>query len=311
MDFTSLNKAFPKDNYPLPSLGRLVDGSAGHEIFDFLDTSRGYHQILLDEGDQEKATFIIEYGLYCWRVMSFGLKNARATYQRMVNTIFKDQIGKNMEIYVDDMLVKSKRRGDHLSNLEESLGRLKKCMLRINPENIRRVEVISGVPEVVDQTRRRRTAPIVSRYIGGSFFRGPRDFGEEAKSPSHQSDDGSTHEAGRVQSWAVGKSHHMGHQSPKAPRSGIQAQVLVDFIVEIELAQSLKLWTRTRNPKRAGEGILIQGVLGEQFEYALRFSFKATNNDADTSPRTENEHADHLSQLATTYYDKMPSHIRK
>ncbi|GAA0146552.1 hypothetical protein LIER_06478 [Lithospermum erythrorhizon] len=84
-DFTNLNKACPKDYYPLACLGRLVDDSVGHEVFDFLDASRGYHQILLDESDQEKTTFITEYGLYCWRLMPFGLKNVQATYQKMVN----------------------------------------------------------------------------------------------------------------------------------------------------------------------------------------------------------------------------------
>ncbi|GAA0171765.1 hypothetical protein LIER_25725 [Lithospermum erythrorhizon] len=75
IDFTSLKKACPKDFYPLPCLGHLVDGSAGHEVFDFMDTSRGYHQIRMTLED-----FITEYGLYCWKVMPFGLKNAEATY---------------------------------------------------------------------------------------------------------------------------------------------------------------------------------------------------------------------------------------
>ncbi|GAA0179076.1 hypothetical protein LIER_29926 [Lithospermum erythrorhizon] len=105
-DFTNLNKAFPKDYYPLHCLGRLVNGSAGHEVFDFLDPSRGYHQILLHDDNQEKMTFITEYGLYCWRVMPFGLKNAGETYQRIVTHVFKEQIRRNMEINVDDMLVK-------------------------------------------------------------------------------------------------------------------------------------------------------------------------------------------------------------
>ena len=98
IDITSLNKACPKDWYPLPSLNRLVDGSAGYEVFDFLDAFRGYHQILMKPEDQEKTAFITEYGLYCWKVMPFGLKNAGATYQRMVNSMLQNQIGRNMEI---------------------------------------------------------------------------------------------------------------------------------------------------------------------------------------------------------------------
>ncbi|GAA0154781.1 hypothetical protein LIER_43290 [Lithospermum erythrorhizon] len=125
-DFTNLNKVCPKEFYLLTYVGRLVDGSAGHEVFDFMDTSRGYHQIRMAPEDEEKTAFIIEYGLYCWKVMPFGLKNARAIYQRMVNDIFADQIGRNMKIYMDDMLVKIKTRADHLANLRETFNQLRK-----------------------------------------------------------------------------------------------------------------------------------------------------------------------------------------
>ncbi|GAA0187324.1 hypothetical protein LIER_34612 [Lithospermum erythrorhizon] len=110
-DFTSLNKACPKDFYPLSCLGTLVDGNAGHEVFDFMDPSRGYHQVRMLPEDEEKTAFFIECGLFCWKVISFGLKNTGATYQRMVNTIFANQIGRNMEIYVDDSWRKVKKRG--------------------------------------------------------------------------------------------------------------------------------------------------------------------------------------------------------
>ncbi|GAA0146362.1 hypothetical protein LIER_06340 [Lithospermum erythrorhizon] len=78
-DFTNLDKTCPKDYYRLPCLGRLVDGSAGHGVFDFLDASRGYHQILLEKADLEKMTFITDR-LYYWKVMPFGLKNVGAAY---------------------------------------------------------------------------------------------------------------------------------------------------------------------------------------------------------------------------------------
>ncbi|GAA0155519.1 hypothetical protein LIER_13229 [Lithospermum erythrorhizon] len=133
-DFTSLNKACPKDFYPLPCLGRLVDGSTGHEVFDFMDGPRGYHQIRMLPEDEEKTAFITEYGLYRWKVMQFGLKNAGAMYQRMVNSIFATQIGRNMEIYVDDMLVKRKNRADHLKNLRETFDRLRESQLKVNPK---------------------------------------------------------------------------------------------------------------------------------------------------------------------------------
>ncbi|GAA0139426.1 hypothetical protein LIER_35087 [Lithospermum erythrorhizon] len=134
-DFTSLNKACPKDFYLLPCLGRLVDRSAGHEVFDFMNASRGYHQIKMLPEDEEKTTFMTEYDLYCWRVMPLGLKNAEAIYQRMVNAIFEPQIGRNMEIYADDMLVKSKMRGEHLKNFRETFARLRDSKMKLNLKN--------------------------------------------------------------------------------------------------------------------------------------------------------------------------------
>ena len=83
--------------------------------------------------DEEKTTFITDRGLYCYRVMPFGLKNAGATYQRLVNKVFKGQIGRNMEVYVDDMLVKSRASTDHLADLEETFGALRRHKMKLNP----------------------------------------------------------------------------------------------------------------------------------------------------------------------------------
>ncbi|GAA0152426.1 hypothetical protein LIER_10910 [Lithospermum erythrorhizon] len=94
IDFTSLNEAYPKGLYPLPCLARLMDGSVGHEVFDFMDALRVYHQINMYPEDEEKPAFITEYGLYCWKVMPFGMKNVGETYQIMVNSIFTIQIGR-------------------------------------------------------------------------------------------------------------------------------------------------------------------------------------------------------------------------
>ena len=80
MDFTDLNKACPKDSFPLPRIDQLVDSTAGHKLPTFMDAFLGYNQIKMDEEDQEKTTFIISQGLYCYKVMPFGLKNAGAIY---------------------------------------------------------------------------------------------------------------------------------------------------------------------------------------------------------------------------------------
>ena len=74
-----------------------------------MDAFSGYNQICMNEEDQEKTAFVTNQGLYCYKVMSFGLKNVRATYQRLVNQMFNKKIGWNMEVYVDDMLVKSRK----------------------------------------------------------------------------------------------------------------------------------------------------------------------------------------------------------
>nr|XP_027076063.1 uncharacterized protein LOC113699918 [Coffea arabica] len=134
VDFTDLNKACPKDCYPLPRIDQLVDSTAGYEIFCFLDSFKGYHQIALDEEDQEKTSFIIEEGTYCYVTMPFELKNAGATYQRLVNKLFKNQIDRNLEVYVDDMLVKSRTQDQFISDLREIFEVLRSSRMRLNPK---------------------------------------------------------------------------------------------------------------------------------------------------------------------------------
>ncbi|XP_014524276.1 uncharacterized protein K02A2.6-like [Vigna radiata var. radiata] len=133
VDFTDLNKACPKDNYPLPSIDRLVDGASGHAVLSFLDAYSGYNQIPMYVPDQEKTTFITEHANYCYEVMPFGLKNAGATYQRLMDKVFRDQIGRCMEVYVDDMVVKSSSHQQHLKDLAEVFQQLEKHDLRLNP----------------------------------------------------------------------------------------------------------------------------------------------------------------------------------
>ncbi|XP_013721281.1 uncharacterized protein LOC106425107 [Brassica napus] len=110
VDFTNLNKACPKDSYPLPNIDRLVASTDGNEMLTFRDAFSGYNLIMMHPDDREKTAFITDRGTYCYKVMSFGLKNAGATYQRLVNRMFVDKLGDTMEVYIDDMLVKSRRR---------------------------------------------------------------------------------------------------------------------------------------------------------------------------------------------------------
>ena len=125
VDFTDLNKVCPKDNYPLPRVDQLVDSTAGHRLLSFMDAFSRYNQIRMDETNQEKTSFVTSQGLFCYKVMPFGLKNAGATYQRLVNHMFHPQIGRNVEVYVDDMLVKSQDEEIHLDDLQETFDTLR------------------------------------------------------------------------------------------------------------------------------------------------------------------------------------------
>jgi len=120
VDFINLNKACMKDSFPLPHMDLLVDLTSGHELFSFMDAFSGYNQIHMNEADQEKTPFITDQGLYHYKMMPFNLKNAGVTYQRLVNKMFQDQIGKNVEVYVDDMLVKSIQAMGHVEDLRET-----------------------------------------------------------------------------------------------------------------------------------------------------------------------------------------------
>ena len=108
VDFRDLNKASPKDDFPLPHIDMLVDSTAGHPMLSFMDGFFGYNQILMAPEDVEKTSFITEWGTYSYRVMPFGLKNAGATYQRAATTLFHDMMHKDVEVYVDDMIVNPK-----------------------------------------------------------------------------------------------------------------------------------------------------------------------------------------------------------
>ena len=132
IDFTDLNKACPKDSFPLPKIDQLVNATSGHQRMSFLDAFKGYHQIVMNPTDQEKTAFITPKGIFCYKVMLFGLKNVGATYQRMITKMFAKQLGKTVEVYINDMVVKSILAEDHLSDLRAVFNTLKRHHLKLN-----------------------------------------------------------------------------------------------------------------------------------------------------------------------------------
>jgi hypothetical protein len=141
VDYAGLNKACPKVPYPLPHIDQIVDSTAGCETLSFLDAYLGYHQIRMKESDQLATSFITPFGMYCYITMPFGLRNAGATYQRCMNHVFRQHIGRTVEAYVDDIVVKTRKASDLLSNLETTFKCLKAKGVRLNPE-----KCVFGVP---------------------------------------------------------------------------------------------------------------------------------------------------------------------
>ncbi|XP_022552509.2 uncharacterized protein LOC106358498 [Brassica napus] len=133
INFMDLNKSCPKDPFLLPHIDKLVDATTGHQLMSFMDAFSGYNHILMHPEDQEKTSFMTSRGIYCYKVMPFGLKNAGSTYQRLVNMMFADQIGITMEVYIDHMLVKSLEVEDHISHLQQAFSTLRKYNMKLNP----------------------------------------------------------------------------------------------------------------------------------------------------------------------------------
>ncbi|XP_019432699.1 PREDICTED: uncharacterized protein LOC109339672 [Lupinus angustifolius] len=117
VDYRNLNKASLKDDFPIPHIDVLVDSATMSHRFSFMEEYAGYHQILMNVDDKAKTTFITPWGTYFYRVMSFGLKNAGATYQRAMVALVHDMMHKEVEVYVDDIISKSKERDNHVAVL--------------------------------------------------------------------------------------------------------------------------------------------------------------------------------------------------
>jgi hypothetical protein len=134
IDFTSLNKACPKDNFPLPRIDKIVDSAAGCEVMSLLDCFYGYHQIYMKEEDKASTSFITPFDTYCFIRMPEGLKNAGSTFSRLTKMVLESQAGRNIFTYVDNIVVASKNKEDHLADLAETFANMRDARLRLNPE---------------------------------------------------------------------------------------------------------------------------------------------------------------------------------
>jgi hypothetical protein len=132
VDYTNLNKACPKDPFPLPRIDQVTDSTAGCELLSFVDAYSGFHQIPLYQPDQIKTSFITSYRAYCYRTMPFGLRNAGATYQRCMQKCLRDQIDKNVQVYVDDVIIKTKESQTLIDDLWETFANMRRFRMKLN-----------------------------------------------------------------------------------------------------------------------------------------------------------------------------------
>jgi hypothetical protein len=141
VDYTNLNKACPKVPFPLPRIDQVVDSTAGCELLCFLDAYYGYHQIKMKESDQLETSFVTPFGMFCYITMSFGLRNAGATYQRCMQHVFGDHIGRTVEAYVDDIVVKTRKANDLVNDMHVAFDCLRDNRVKLNPK-----KCVFGVP---------------------------------------------------------------------------------------------------------------------------------------------------------------------
>nr|XP_023896291.1 uncharacterized protein LOC112008185 [Quercus suber] len=270
-----------------------------------MDAFSGYNQIKMADEDQEKTAFITSQGLYCYNVMPFGLKNAGATYQKLVNKMFVKQIGRNMEVYVDDMLIKSKEELAHLDDLRETFKTLKQYQMKLNPVSS------TAVSAALIREENRKQLPVyyVSQAFQGAEFRYPkiekitfalivasrklRQYFQAnpilvmTDQPIRKAMS-KPEAAGRMIQWAIELSQF---NVEYHPRTAIKAQALADFIAEFTYLDESNqtneddVWTIQTDGssarKRGGVGVVIVTPNGEILKYGVQLEFPATNNKAE------------------------------
>ncbi|GKF25674.1 reverse transcriptase domain-containing protein [Tanacetum coccineum] len=138
VDFKDLNNTCPKDCYPLPKIDWKVESLCGYPFKCFLDAYMGYHQIKMAKEDEEKMAFITSQRIFCYSKMSFGLKNVGSTYQHLVDKAFQRQIGRNLEVYVDDLVIKSHTKREIIQDITETFKTLRQINMELNPKKCRK-----------------------------------------------------------------------------------------------------------------------------------------------------------------------------
>ncbi|KAM1313793.1 hypothetical protein ACFX2F_017756 [Malus domestica] len=288
----------------------LIDSTTWCELLSFMDAYSGYNQILINPSDQEHTAFTTDRGLYCYKVMPFGLKNARATYQRLVNSMFAEQIGKSMEVYVDDMLVKSKHADQHITNLSETFTILKRFISKATDRCAPFFKALKGNNKYITWTEECAKAfRNLKEYISKApLLSKPEDSGVERPVyyASKALQDAETRYS-NIEKLALALAIALGefdmsYQPKPAEKGQAVADFIVDFTYPVDIASTPEAvgslpseaqkiepttpaWSLyvdgSSNQQGCGAGLVIATPDKVVIEYALRFKFKASNNEAE------------------------------
>ncbi|GAU26993.1 hypothetical protein TSUD_290450 [Trifolium subterraneum] len=310
VDYTDLNRACHKDAYPLPNIDKLVDNSSGFKLLSFMDAYSGYNQIKMAEIDKKKTAFMTETGNYYYNVIPFGLKNAGATYQRMINKVFHNEIGDMLEVYIDDMIVKSEEEIDHTAHLKRVFDQARKFNMRFNPEKCTfRVKAGKFLGFYLTE-RGIETNPDKCR----AFFDYPTPKSKKsiqtlngmltsmarfvAKSARHALPLFKLLRKDQPIKQLLARPDMVGRMLKRSlelaefdisfeSRKTLKAQVLADFVSEITTSTTSEKnkWTifvdGSSNSQGSGAGIILENGNGVLIEVSLGLSFPTTNNQAE------------------------------
>ncbi|GJY38561.1 reverse transcriptase domain-containing protein [Tanacetum coccineum] len=292
VDFKDLNKACPKDGYPLPEIDWKVESLCGFPFKCFLDAYKGYHQIQMAEEDEEKTAFITNQGIFCYTKMPFGLRNAGATYQRLVDKTFHGQIGRNLEVYVDDLVIKSRTEDEVVRDIEETFKTLRKINMKLNPKkctfgveegmflgyqvNTKGIKICPDKVDAVLSLQSPKCLKDVQKLNGKLASLNRRTRGTHCLPGSIQ---------------GSGE-----RRTNDGKGSQADANLLSDFIVEIPEEEGQDDSAREEEPLPAWwtlftdgsscadgcrAGVILTDLKGVEFTYALRFQFETTKNEAE------------------------------
>ncbi|GAU47711.1 hypothetical protein TSUD_177160 [Trifolium subterraneum] len=311
-----IREVCPKDVYPLPSIDQLLDNASGYGLLSFMDAYSGYNQIRMHLEDEEKTAFMIDRANFCYKVMPFGLKNVAATYQWLMDKVFKNEIGKTIEVYVNDMAVKSAQEEDHQSSLSKMFRLLRKHDIKLNPEKCsfgvqvgkflgfmltrRGIKVnpekCKAIMEMKSPASAKDVQKLTGRIASLTSSMLVQEEGKEQK-PVHFTSKvlhGVELRYQKIEKVALTllssarklRPYFQSHTI--IPRGAIKVQALADFVVEMTKEKGSPIaasWILSvdgsSNLKGSGAGVTLEGPYGVLVEQSFRFEFKVSNNQTE------------------------------